>query len=219
MILNFHVPNPITLNISIFVVKGTSQGPLQDYLDAAVQRLQHYGFALNIHPASRTPIEIAYVGKIGPKFGADDEDTECGKARGKAADAFNDQANPLRFPIIMAPINQADRGDEQRGITQVDYTMLGLDGRKTISGVTWLPFTIVDSDKKDADSGALFHEMCHGALLRHPGEGPDPDNVATSDLANIMRAPSQNGPARTVLNKKQVRALAKCYFATPRTTI
>jgi hypothetical protein len=211
------VPNPVTLNISIFVVKGTPAGPLADYLDAATQRLQRYGFSLNIHPPSKTPIEIDYVGKIGPKLGPDDEDTECGKARKKAADAFNDQANPLRFPIIMAPINQADHGDEERGITQVDYT--AQDGQKNINGVTWLPFAVVDSAKKDADSGALLHEMCHGALNRHPKDGPDPNNVADSDLSNIMRISDPNAPVRVTLNKKQVRALAKCYFATPRITI
>ncbi|MGH9742641.1 MAG: hypothetical protein ACRD51_09850 [Candidatus Acidiferrum sp.] len=217
IITNFRVPHPITLNISIFVVKGTSQGPLQDYLDAAAQRLLRYGFTLDIHPANKVPMEIDYVGQLGPKFGPDNEDTECEKAREKAAAAFNDQANPLRFPIIMGPINQADHGDEERGITQVEYAHP--DGRKTVNGVTWLPFSIVDSAKKDSDSGALFHEMSHGALNRHPGDGPDPNNVSPSDLSNIMRAPLPGAPVRVTLNKKQVRAFANCYFATPRTRI
>jgi hypothetical protein len=218
-ITNFRVPNPITLNISIFVVKGTPQGPLQDYLDAATQRLQRYGFSLDIHPSSKIPIEIDYVGKVGPKLGPDDEDTEAAKARQKAAEAFNDQAAPLRFPVIMAPISQADHGDEERGITQVDYASTSGDGRKTVNGVTWLPYAIVDSAKKDSDSGALFHEMGHGALLRHPGDGPDPSNVSTSDMSNLMRAPLPGSPVRVTLNKKQVRAFANCYFATPRTRI
>jgi hypothetical protein len=218
-ITNFRVPIPVTLNVSIFMVKGTPQGPLQDYLGAAVQRLLRYGFSLNIHPSNRVPIEIDYVGKIGPKLGQDDEDTEAAKAREKAAAAFNDQANPLRFPIIMAPINQGDRGDEERGITQVDFNQNSLDGRKTVNGVTWLPYAIVDSAKKDTDAGALLHEMGHGALLRHPSDGPDPNNVASSDLSNFMRASLPGSPTRVTLNKKQIRAFAKCYFATPRTTI
>jgi hypothetical protein len=210
------MPTTVTLHISIFRMKTGSAGPIGNYITAATQLLQRYNMRLDVHPADLQPIEIDFVWTVDADAGHDAEDSDAAKVRYHASLAFDDQATPLRFPVIMWPVSQSDKGGKQHGVTEVNFDNVAGQGRKTVDGVTWLPYTIINSASRDLDDLALVHEMGHGALCRHPGDGPDRDNVASSDLANIMRTPDSTLPVRSTINKKQMRAIANAYFASPR---
>lgn len=217
-ITNFRVPAAVTLSISIFRAKSATQGQLPALISKARELLQKYGFSLDVHPADGNPTVIDFDGsyKVSLTNDTDFEDGEAAGIRQKAAEAFDDRANPVRLPVIMVDIEQNPKAvSAVTGRTLVDYGSSAGDGRKTVNGVTWLPYTLLDAKANVTDAATLIHEMGHGALLKHWQD--DNNGIDLSDTTNIMFFPnSQGGLIRSTINKKQVRAFAKCYYGNPK---
>ncbi|MGC2530242.1 MAG: hypothetical protein WA639_21045 [Candidatus Acidiferrum sp.] len=217
-ITNFRVPAAVTLSISIFRAKSATQGQLPALISKARELLQKYGFTLDVYPADGNPTVIDFDGtyKVSQTGDTDFEDAEATTIRQKAAEAFDDRANPVRLPVIMVNIEQNPKADSAvTGRTLVDFSSAAGDGRKTVNGATWLPYTLLDARASVSDAVTLLHEMGHGALLRHWND--DHDGIDLSDTMNIMFFPnSQGGLIRSTINKKQVRAFARCYYGNPK---
>jgi hypothetical protein len=215
------MPTVVTLYISIFRMKTGTEGALQDYITAATQLLQRYNMRLDVHPPDRRPIEIDFVWQYDADSGQDAQDSDAVKIRQKASQAFDDRAAPARFPVIMWPMKQSGKGGIEYGCTQAELGNAAGQGRKTVNGATWLPYTVLNSSVRDYDGLAMLHEMGHGALCWHPGENPrDAQNVDRADATNLMWYPdsAHPRPPRSTINKKQMHAFANAYFAVPRLT-
>jgi hypothetical protein len=203
-VLNYKLPAPVKIHVTLFEVPSNTgeRADVADRLKAAEQLFKAHNLVLTIYPEDKTPLLINYPLDAGGLWTAE----QVADIRRLAHGLHDDKANPMRCPVIFAPFH-ASLKSQADGVTQVDYNNKP-DGQVVVHGnTTWLPFAFVDSPDKRLST--FVHEVCHCAMVEHESAG----GVTT----NIMHF-GENGLKATI-NKHQVRQLARCYFAQPKTKV
>jgi hypothetical protein len=204
---NYVLDQPLRLHVALFEVRPTKHGSVSfsKWISTAESILRPHNIALDIYPANKVPMEINHTLDGGGLYSGE----QAADIRRLAHRIYDDQASPMRLPIIVADYHGGLQAMAE-GFTQVAFANKP-DGKIVLhDGTTWLPFVIIDSANAQptGHSTVFLHEICHCAMVQHE---------SAADPKNVMLAADQ-GITGTV-NKLQIRQLTRCYFAQPKLTV
>ena len=200
---------PVVLHVTLFQVVFVKDAdvPLTDWISKTDSVLARHNISVNYHPATKVPIPLPYNG------GKLNLGTDIAELRQVAHRTFQDPAAPPRLPIIICQFSDALRSGTA-GETEINRKNLP-DGRLELAdGTTWLPFVLLPSGDPVADNATMVHEMAHACMLGHDSSAGDNLNIL-DDTSSIDRSKF----SRNRINKFQIRAMAKAYFALPKVIV
>ena len=178
---NYKHPGSVKVRLTHFKTSNAASDPFNDYAAKAKSMLQEHNLGLDIVEGGdidfQTPLQ-------------DMDDVK--NLRMAAHKKFQDTTP--RLPVISAVYSSV------KGFDASD-----LNGQ-AIKNTDWLPFVILNSANKSADSVTLLHEAGHAANV--PGNTDLP--VGPNDIVENFMLYGNN---RTDMLKQQVIALATAYFS------
>jgi hypothetical protein len=163
---------------------------MQPYLDEANLHLKDHRMALDQYPTDR-PLILPYKGAVVTSAG------DPGTVRNLAHQAWpRGRGIPIIFCEFLS--NDTAFGETILDVPEHD------DAR---GGVHWLPFCLINTNKKSDSETTILHEMIHAAYAQSVQHDADPDSVFYKDNTEIGVY-----EIRT-FTKKHAELLRQSYFA------
>lgn len=182
------------LQVALFATASSNwQRVMQLYLNEANLHLKNYRMALDPYPTER-PLILPYTGSVIAAAG------DPGTVRNQAHKAW---PNGRGIPIVFCEFLS---GDPAFGLTIQDVP----EDDDARGGVHWLPFCLINTNKKSDSETTILHEMVHAAYGKRVQHDSDPDS-----LFYDQNTETGTYEIRT-LTKKHAELLRQSYFATVR---